>query len=941
MKTISTFLVLLSFCIDTSAQLLPIKIYTTRDGLSSNVVQSILQDNKGIIWFGTNNGLNWYDGTHIFSPPIGAQGAQIFVNNLYEDSQKNIWVCSYYSGLYKFDGTKFQSFLPDSLKRESSCNNIFNILQLDSNHYLVATDCNLYIFDGIHFSLFDPKNNLLSGQITRICLSSNRDLFIIKGQDILSYQYVNNSWRFKQCQLKRVKVNDLLVKDNKCWLASDNGLYIITANDLLSGNENFEILLKGKKIFHLYKDRLSDIWCTGEKIYKLSGHSIITYGIENGLPGADMQGVCIDEEGNTWFASLGGVTRMSNECIKYYDLSKRILTEKYTLIAQKDSIITALDKLSKQQISYLFFLLKDKSNRLWAGTSSGLFQLNNNSLALKHDDIPRAMYIDDNEVGWIAEQNGKIIRMANGDFQQIKTPFSFSDLPLAIYQDQAGFIWVGCATSGIIKFQRKGDSLVVIKEYNSSSGFSNLRVRCVIDDHKGNLLFGTRTNGVFVVSTKDDRPPLIINNDNGLPASWIKQMTLTDQGNILLASNTGLFELKSYDYDHPQVELIPFINDKVPTELNGIFKDQNYYWLTADNGIIQYLPSQQRKNTLAPKVYFTKVMIEGKNDTNFLPYSSQQKALQLSYQNNNISIEFTTTSFALESSVRYRYMLEGADKQWGQPSRNNSINYSHLKPGSYAFKVEAANNDGVWSMEPSTFAFVISTPFWQRWWFILLLVVIIGWILYSLYRYRMKQFLKLQNLRTNISTDLHDDIGSTLSSISILSEIALRQKEPGAGEEMVAEIRQNSISLMERMDDIVWSINPKNDTLENLLMRVSNFASKLFEAKDIDYTINIEEGIKSVKLPMEYRQHIYLILKEGINNIVKYSQCARSTIKVSRQHSILELELTDDGRGFDTRVKSSGNGLTNMRRRASLMKADIVINSSSLGTAIQLSVRLK
>ena len=206
------------------------------------------------------------------------------------------------------------------------------------------------------------------------------------------------------------------------------------------------------------------------------------------------------------------------------------------------------------------------------------------------------------------------------------------------------------------------------------------------------------------------------------------------------------------------------------------------------------------------------------------------------------------------------------------------------------------------------------------------------------------QFMKLEKLRTQISTDLHDDIGSTLSSISILSDMAMRQKRSEDAGEMVNEIKQNSLSLMERMDDIVWSINPKNDTLENLLLRIRDFAAQLFEAKDIDYTIQIDEGIKMVKLPMAFRQHIYLILKEAINNLVKYSNCSKATLRVGYLQGKLDLLVEDNGKGFDfskVSLENKGNGLNSIRRRSNLINADILINSAPGKTSIHLTVKIK
>jgi signal transduction histidine kinase len=200
---------------------------------------------------------------------------------------------------------------------------------------------------------------------------------------------------------------------------------------------------------------------------------------------------------------------------------------------------------------------------------------------------------------------------------------------------------------------------------------------------------------------------------------------------------------------------------------------------------------------------------------------------------------------------------------------------------------------------------------------------------------------RMQYIRNKIAQDLHDDIGSTLSSISILSGLALEDKNSGHTLETMSEIKDSSILLMERMDDIVWSINPRNDSLENLLMRIKHFATTLFEAREIDYSIDIQENINAVRLPTDYRQHIYLVLKEAINNLVKYSQATQAAIQVGFDRQILELSVRDNGRGFVASGESRGNGIPGMRGRAELMEAELEIRSGpGEGTTVSLKVRI-
>ena len=198
---------------------------------------------------------------------------------------------------------------------------------------------------------------------------------------------------------------------------------------------------------------------------------------------------------------------------------------------------------------------------------------------------------------------------------------------------------------------------------------------------------------------------------------------------------------------------------------------------------------------------------------------------------------------------------------------------------------------------------------------------------------------RMQHIRNKIAQDLHDDIGSTLSSISILSDLALRGNSSARTIETMSEIKDSSMMLMERMDDIVWSISPRNDSLENLLIRVRHFATTLFEAKGVEYTIDIQKNISEVRLPMDYRQHIYLILKEAINNLVKYALATQAFLEVSFDQEYLTLTVRDNGRGFDPAIPSTGNGLAGMQRRAALMNARLSIRSApGEGTCIGLQV---
>lgn len=200
---------------------------------------------------------------------------------------------------------------------------------------------------------------------------------------------------------------------------------------------------------------------------------------------------------------------------------------------------------------------------------------------------------------------------------------------------------------------------------------------------------------------------------------------------------------------------------------------------------------------------------------------------------------------------------------------------------------------------------------------------------------------KMLNIRNKISLDLHDEIGSTLSSISILSEMALHEKTNTEASAMLEEIKENSISVMEKMDDIVWNINPSNDSMEKLFLRIKTFGAKLFEAKGINYKMNIAENVNSINMLVEYRQHIYLIMKEAINNLVKYSHATEAAILVSYDADLLTIIIKDNGAGYDINQITDGNGVPGMKSRAQEMDAKIEIQSKiTEGTTIGLFIKI-
>jgi signal transduction histidine kinase len=276
------------------------------------------------------------------------------------------------------------------------------------------------------------------------------------------------------------------------------------------------------------------------------------------------------------------------------------------------------------------------------------------------------------------------------------------------------------------------------------------------------------------------------------------------------------------------------------------------------------------------------------------------------------------------------------------PNPDARINLTGLAPGNYVVHIKAINSSGVWSNEINL-SITIKPPFWQTWWFIVLSLLAVAAILYWLYRYRVQQLLKMQQLRNNISRDLHDEIGSSVSSVNMLSMVAKKQ----LGDEhpvtpLLTQIGLSAQNAGDSINDIIWSIHPKNDSIERIILRMKELAAEMLEPNDIAYQLDFDNQLTQLDMPMQDRRHLFMLYKEALNNIIKYAGCKNAFLSIQVIDKNLVMKIEDDGIGFDTANYKPGNGLVNMQHRAAEMKAELVITTApGKGCSIVLHYPLK
>jgi signal transduction histidine kinase len=287
--------------------------------------------------------------------------------------------------------------------------------------------------------------------------------------------------------------------------------------------------------------------------------------------------------------------------------------------------------------------------------------------------------------------------------------------------------------------------------------------------------------------------------------------------------------------------------------------------------------------------------------------------------------------------------LEPKPTEWTESA---SREFSYLPDGRYVFKVWGRDHAGNTS-GPVEVAFTVRPAPWKTWWayalYALALASLGALVAFVVHRYRLKRLLEVERVRTRIATDLHDDIGSSLSRIAILSEVVNQKIGDGGARDDTAEplamIADTSRELVNSMSDVVWSINPRRDHLRDLTQRMRRFASEVFTARDIDFDFRAPEEGGELRLDVDVRRQVFLVFKEGVNNIVRHSGCEKAEIEFERRGGWLVLRLRDDGRGFDPGGRGEGNGLASMRARAVSVGGALEIDSAAgMGTTLTLKV---
>lgn len=965
-----------------TAQQYPFVHYTPKDGLVNNRARFMFQDSRGRLYFATYGGLSVYDGSRFTNYTTDNGLKTSLVNQVIEMGEDSFWVIP--------NGGMLHSLVHGQIRNIETTDHFYpvinQLIKCSDGIYYAISDNGLFRFLNDRFERIPLKDNTGTdfGRFLIQGVETGKKLLLITDPNLAVFPGPGKLFVFDLVTQKLI-ANDpnhgigfiTTSPSKEIWVATKESLKKID----LAALENAEIkLLPISSPYKLpvnissnciFFDSNRNLWLsTGTGVIKANLHGQNwLYSEANGLPASTVSSIFEDKEKNMWFTNdQTGVSKLVNQQIEFYSQLAPNFTANFIYADGKSDsawfydternrlllISLAGEKLFEPVNSPASFpaaLLMGKRPMLisqyriydihfLAGNKFSLERIPSDSLT------STGACIEDDRSNVYLFSQAKLTSILQD--RTVQQPFNhFTD---QLVFDGQGRIW--CATRDnkifIIKPGDAGDSnyLQVLKVYDSSR-LPLMGPRSIAVDKQGNVWIGTRDHGLFCFFFKDTA--LLswkqITTKEGMSENFINFL-LCDKENTIWASTPAGLNKIHYTGKNFTVENVTGSNNLYEYTVRVQATSSGIHYVQTRSGIIKILPQPTSKNNnYTPSLLFSTV-IAGNEIVN------EKEAHTFPYQRNNIAFFLAAPSFLDEKQTRFSYRLEGSSNaNWSAPSRQAEINLVNLPPGKYSLQVKAQFLNGFYPEQTASYSFRILSPWWQTWWFrtlvVLCLLAISILVARSYVRRRLaKQRIELEKQqavekeRTRIATDMHDDLGSGLSRIRFLSEtIAIKKQQQQPVEEDITRIREYANEMIDKMGEIVWALNEKNDSLSDLLSYTRSYAAEYLFSNGIYCKVDIPDALPTLFVSGEFRRNIYLAIKETLHNIVKHAQADSVMIAISVDQELV-VSIQDNGKGFDrSTVRPFGNGLSNMQKRMNDIHGKLEITQKS-GTTVVLSAPL-
>ena len=835
----------------------------------------------------------------------------------------------------------------------------------------VATDKEIAVWDGEHFQDRTPTNGESPLAVSLLLFTGDDSYWAVVGGRVR--KCVDRRWVAEAEAWRDLLVEDATElrahKDRQggVWFCHfSRGLFYIgpdgNARRISAANG-----LPGDRVSSWLQDREGNVWAgvIAGGLVRLRERRFRVIGPAEGLPAHMARTICEDSRGAIWIGTEGGgLNRWEEGALMRFALPEGAAKEFFYCACsdtknrlwlsagREDLYVCEEGKITQSswRVHGIKVILADQKGRVWLGRKDGLTCL----------------------------ANGKLENFGPGDGVEL------TDMR-AIAEDKQGDVWVG-AGDGCLYHFREGK----FTAHRSGDKLGRQPIWSLLLDDDGTIWVGTFRGGLL--RFKDGQFTRRCTTENGLPSDVICQILDDGQGSLWMGSHNGIFQVPKTALDafeRGKIKSLPCVaygrNDGLPTlECSGNYQPSGWrsrdgrLWFATLKGVVSIQPAEMSVNLQALPVLIEDVVVDGdpiadqtwridgsgrQQAGRVLSFvSSSRPALRIPPGNHQFEFHYTAPSYVAPENVRFRYKLEGLETEWVEAGTRRSAQYSHLRPGDYRFQVITCNNNGVWNKEGSAVALKVLPHFWETAWFSGLLGVTVVGALVGTVRFvvtrklrrelkRLEQHRAIERDRARIAKDIHDDLGAGLTQIMLQSALARRNPQQDV-QTHLGQISETARELIRAMDEIVWAVNPQNDTLEGLVTYICKFAQEYLMVAGVRCRLNLPAQLPPYVLSTEARHNLFLAIKEALNNVVKHARATEVRLELSVQPKGFTFLIRDNGQGLASSAAapaglssdriSSGHGLGNMTKRLEAIGGRCSVASEpGTGTRVEFTVHFK
>ena len=708
------------------------------------------------------------------------------------------------------------------------------------------------------------------------------------------------------------------------WIGtSDSGLFRYDG----SGFE--KVPTSHPEISDLMEDREGNLWVAtnGGGLNRVRPRAVELEEVGNGPPFTTIISLCEDTNGVVWAATQNGsLLRRKNGVWS----TERISTDRF---GEEAACVTT-----------------DREGAVWIGTKAhALYRWQEGHFTAWRADSGlasgaiRSLLAGRNGDLWIGGESPSVLQcLRGGKLLSFNVPSNVRMIR-ALAQDAAGDIWVGTSAGRLLRVRQD----TVSDETPRTSG-EPMSIRCLYTTPDGSLWIGYATAGLGQLRQGHFAR---ITREQGLYDDHISQIVADDRGWLWFGADGGIFKIRQQELDDAaegragRVRATHYGRDEGLSSLQANFDaspgalrtHDGRLWIPMRTALAVINAGELREDVKPPPVLLRRVGLDERTIAtyggvmpvkNIVNLALPQTPLRLPPKHRLVEFEFTALNLSAPENVHFRYRLEGFDDDWIEADTQRKAAYPNLPAGDYRFHAAACNNDGVWNEATAPLAFAVAPFFWQTWpfrtaallGFTLLVAAIVRYVSFRRLRLELRvleQQAALDKERTRIARDLHDDLGGSLTQVSLLLDKANRHL---AAPDRVAKGVQQCSSLVRQVarsvDEIIWAINPRNDTLRYLVDYISQFVVEFLHAANIRCRVDLPDKFPDRTVSPEARHNLFLVVKETLNNIARHSQASEVQFRVTATENQLLVTVEDNGRGFNgAPANAGGDGMRNMRQR--------------------------